>query len=210
MSRASSPALLVLHAVRVRGATDSAGAARRYGLDPGATHDSLVALRARGHVVRTTFAGSDAWSLTGAGRAEDERLLAAELDAAPGARDAVAAVHDAFLPLNGTLRAACTAWQLRPTADDPLAENDHADPAWDAAVVDALVAVDRGLRPLARRLTDTLDRFAGYDARFGAALAAVLRGDETQVAGTGVDSCHTVWMELHEDLIATLGVPRGA
>ena len=23
------------------------------------------------------------------------------------------------------------------------------------------------------------------------------------------DSCHTVWMELHEDLLATLGVDRG-
>jgi hypothetical protein len=25
-----------------------------------------------------------------------------------------------------------------------------------------------------------------------------------------VDSCHTVWMELHEDLMATLGIQRGA
>ena len=23
------------------------------------------------------------------------------------------------------------------------------------------------------------------------------------------DSCHTVWIQLHEDLLATLGVPRG-
>jgi hypothetical protein len=25
----------------------------------------------------------------------------------------------------------------------------------------------------------------------------------------GLDSCHVVWMELHEDLLGTLGLPRG-
>jgi len=25
-----------------------------------------------------------------------------------------------------------------------------------------------------------------------------------------MDSCHTVWMELHEDLLATLGLERGS
>jgi hypothetical protein len=30
------------------------------------------------------------------------------------------------------------------------------------------------------------------------------------VAGTGIDSCHVVWMELHEDLISTLGIQRSA
>ena len=30
-------------------------------------------------------------------------------------------------------------------------------------------------------------------------------------AGSGHDrdSCHTVWTEFHEDLLATLGIPRG-
>ena len=25
-----------------------------------------------------------------------------------------------------------------------------------------------------------------------------------------IDSCHTVWMELHDDLLATLGLERGS
>jgi hypothetical protein len=29
------------------------------------------------------------------------------------------------------------------------------------------------------------------------------------VTEVGGDSCHTVWMELHEDLLATLGLERG-
>ncbi|WP_245966848.1 hypothetical protein [Sphaerisporangium album] len=30
------------------------------------------------------------------------------------------------------------------------------------------------------------------------------------LAGARVDSCHRVWFELHEDLIATLGLDRHA
>ena len=33
-------------------------------------------------------------------------------------------------------------------------------------------------------------------------------GDPSWVDRTGADSCHTVWFELHEDLIATLGLRR--
>jgi len=28
------------------------------------------------------------------------------------------------------------------------------------------------------------------------------------VAGASVDSCHTVWVQLHEDLLSTLGLDR--
>jgi hypothetical protein len=35
-------------------------------------------------------------------------------------------------------------------------------------------------------------------------------GEASWINRPRADSCHTVWMELHEDLIATLGVQRGA
>lgn len=35
-------------------------------------------------------------------------------------------------------------------------------------------------------------------------------GERAFVDRTDVDSCHRVWFELHEDLIATLGIDRGA
>ena len=73
-----------------------------------------------------------------------------------------------------------------------------------------LALVDEALGPLAARLADVLERFRGYDTRFSAALRRVDAGDPTWVNRTGADSCHTVWMELHEDLLATLGIPRGA
>ena len=57
------------------------------------------------------------------------------------------------------------------------------------------------------RLTAHLDRFAGCHHRFATALSKV--GDEPAwITGTDRDSCHGVWFELHEDLIATLGLVR--
>ena len=53
------------------------------------------------------------------------------------------------------------------------------------------------------------DSFEGYAVRYRFALGRVDRGEREWVDGVGRDSCHTVWMQLHEDLIATLGIDRG-
>ncbi|TYB64865.1 transcriptional regulator [Nonomuraea sp. PA05] len=203
-----SPAdLLVLHAVRLIGFGQTAAIAQRFGLDPGETKELLLDAEAYGWVEHVAFAGDSGWTLTDRGRAEDERRLAAELDRAGGG-DEVRDVHRAFLPLNALLLRACTDWQLRPAPGDRLAVNDHSDQVWDSRVVSELAGVDRALRPLADRLGSVLARFRGYDARFSAALARVRGGEGSWVDRTDVDSCHRVWFELHEDLIATLGLDR--
>ncbi|MEU8197566.1 transcriptional regulator [Microbispora amethystogenes] len=209
MTRDSTPGLLVLHAVRVTGFADTPVLARRYGLDAVTTEEVLRDAEARGWVEHSAFAGAAGWSLTEQGRAENERELAAEL-ARVGAADEVRDVYRRFLPLNGLLLQACTDWQLRPAAGDRLAVNDHSDPAWDAGVLHELACVERALTPLADRLGRVLTRFRGYDTRFAAALARARAGDGAWVDQTGLDSCHRVWFELHEDLIATLGLDRGA
>ncbi|MFG1947205.1 transcriptional regulator [Nonomuraea sp. NPDC048826] len=209
MTRQSPAGLLVLHAVRITGYADTPVIAGRYGLDVAETEEALLDAEARGWVQHTSFAGTGGWSLTERGRAENERLLAAEL-ADAGVADEVHDVYRQFLPLNALLRQACTDWQLRPAAGDRLAVNDHSDPAWDAAVLRELSAVDRALAPLAERLSSVLARFRGYDRRFAMALTRARAGDGAWVDRTDVDSCHRVWFELHEDLIATLGLDRAA
>lgn len=54
-----------------------------------------------------------------------------------------------------------------------------------------------------------IDRFAGYETRYAAALERVDAGQLAWVDAPGIESCHTVWLQLHEDLIATLGLERG-
>ncbi len=201
--------LLVLHAVRLAGMADDAAVARRTGLDPHVVAELLRDDEAYGWVTRVEFAGTGGWTLTEAGRDRDAANLADELQAT-GGRSAVVAAHTAFEPLNARLVRACTDWQLRPADGDRFATNDHTDPAWDARVLAELAALDRELHCLVTELADTLARFAGYDDRFGQALTRARAGHREWVAGVGVPSCHAVWMELHEDLLSTLGIPRGA
>ena len=77
-------------------------------------------------------------------------------------------------------------------------------------VLNTLSELGGELRSLCLELGDRLTRFRGYDERFAAALKRAEDGDLSWVNRPRADSCHTVWMELHEDLIATLGVQRGA
>ncbi|WP_433012740.1 transcriptional regulator [Kribbella sp. CA-294648] len=204
---ASSPELLTLHAVRISGFADTSVIARRFGLDPAETVETLRDAEAYGWVSYSAFAGLEGWSLTESGRKENERQLAVEL-AATGREDDVAEIHRDFLPLNGRLQRACTDWQLRSVPGDRLAANDHADPAWDGRILDELSAIGQALGPLTARLDGILARFAGYHSRFSTALDRARAGDNGWVDRSDVDSCHRVWFELHEDLIATLGLVR--
>ncbi|QBR90976.1 transcriptional regulator [Nocardioides euryhalodurans] len=205
---ASDPGLLVLHAVRLLGFAPTERVAARFGLDAHDTAEALEDARARGWVEWSSFGDAAGWSLTPRGKAEGERLLAAELDAT-GRRDLVHRTYLDFLELNGCLLRAVTDWQTRPAAGDPLAANDHQDLRWDRRTLGSLDELGIRLRPLAAVLADTLDRLDGYGTRFAAALAEVERGDRRWVDALEVDSCHTVWFQLHEDLLATLGIARG-
>ena len=209
MGHPSSAELLTLHTVRVTGMTDAAAIARRTGLPREVVEELLLDDQARGWVSRVDFAGLAGWSLTESGRLEGERRLADELDRT-GARPVVDEAHDTFVRLNQRFLSTLTRWQIRPQPWDRLAANDHDDPVWDARVLDELVSYRRRLGPLCAELTAALDRFAGYDDRFAAALARAEAGQLSWVDGAGVDSCHTVWIQLHEDLLATLGLDRGA
>ncbi len=208
MTHDSAPGVLVLHAVRILGFADTPAIIRRFELDQAETDAALQAAEARGWVQYTAFAGSGGWSLTESGQAENERRLAAELVAVGGTNE-VRDVYRQFLPFNTLLQQACTDWQLRPTSNDPLATNDHSDPIWDSGVLHELVVIGRGMTSLTDRLTSVLARFGGYDRRFATALGRVRAGQTAWVDHTDVDSCHRVWFELHEDLLATLGLHRG-
>ncbi len=86
--------------------------------------------------------------------------------------------------------------------------NDHADPSYDDDVVDRLGGVDAKVQPVCGDLGDVLTRFAGYGPRFSEALGRVRAGERDWFAKPMIDSYHTVWFELHEDLLATLGIER--
>ena len=66
-----------------------------------------------------------------------------------------------------------------------------------------------------REIRAVLDRFAALDPRLGIyktrldeAYDKVLAGEHDWVSGARIDSYHTVWFELHEDLLTSLGRDR--
>ncbi|WP_327151966.1 hypothetical protein [Nocardia sp. NBC_01329] len=207
MTRDSSPDLLVLHAVRILGFADTPVIAYRFRLDPAETEEILLDAQAYGWIQRAAFADLHGWSLTESGRIRNEQQLHEEL-AAIGKADRIRGLYRDFLPLNARLQRACTDWQLRPTPDNALYQNDHSDTAWDTRILDELAAIGSALHPLADRMGAILARLSGYEKRFDAALRRVGGGDHGWVDRTDVDSCHRVWFELHEDLVATLGIDR--
>jgi hypothetical protein len=181
--------LLVLHAVRLKGFADTAAVAARFGLDPEQTAEDLLDAEAYGHTAKSSFADLTGWSLTESGRRRDEALLRDELDGT-GARAEVTAVHERFRPLNAQAAELFTAWQLRPPGDPAT-----------GPVLGRLADLADALQGLEQRLTAQLARFGGYHRRFAAALGRV-EADPAWITGMEVDSCHRIWFELHEDLIA--------
>ncbi|MGY4644869.1 hypothetical protein [Cellulomonas sp. URHB0016] len=190
--------ILVLHALRVLGHGTTAQVAARFGLPPGPTAEHLLDAQACGWVGEIPAVLGGGWSLTEAGKARGEHLLAVELDGV-GGRAALAQVYDDFLPHNVTVTQACTSWQLAGLGLGPAVRLDE--------VLARLTVGADALLSLERRLVAIHDRFGGYHRRFADAVAAA-RTDSAWVTATGRDSCHQVWFELHEDLIASLGLTR--
>jgi hypothetical protein len=53
-----------------------------------------------------------------------------------------------------------------------------------------------------------LPRLSGYSTKLRAALDKVKAGDTAWLARPLIDSYHTVWFELHEELIGAMGMTR--
>ena len=197
--------LLVIHGLRVRGLSETPELSAVIGMDEGDVGTRLSAMDEAGHVQRRD-GRMPGWMLTREGRAHGEVLLAAELNAA-GERESVADLYRRFLEVNQGFLLLCTDWQLR-TVDGEEVINDHTDPGHDAEVIARLAEADAVVQPVCAELAGSLVRFDGYGRRFSEALGRVEAGEVEWFTRPMIDSYHTVWFELHENLLATLGIER--
>jgi len=113
-------------------------------------------------------------------------------------------LFDGFLPINRRLRDVCSAWQTRPDGTP----NDHSDGAYDDTVRDRLDEVHSAIGPVLRRMAAVEPRLAGYRPRLTDALDKFDDGESAWLASPLMDSYHTVWMQLHQELILMLGLTR--
>jgi hypothetical protein len=197
----------VLHGVRLKGFAEAPAIAALWQLDE-ADVDAELKERGVEGLVHRREGRVTGWSITPDGRSRHAQLMAGELEEA-GTRAEVEAAYHQFREVNAELLATCTAWQLRST-ETGQTMNDHLDHAYDASVVQRLAAVHERIEPVLTVLAEALWRFSRYPERLGNAVRRVQLGESEWFTKPLLDSYHTVWFELHEDLLATLGLQRGA
>ncbi|MFT3809598.1 MAG: pyruvate, phosphate dikinase [Micropepsaceae bacterium] len=120
--------------------------------------------------------------------------------------DGAARILDQFRPFNDAFKALVTDWQMR-ASEGGLAPNDHADAAYDAAVL-------ARFRVVHAEISDWLGDIrpqggiAFFARRFVAAMRRIDAGETAFLVSPRVDSYHNVWFELHEYLIRLAGRTR--
>ena len=206
MPFASDPQFSVAHTLRVKGFAEAPAVAEATGLPVGET-TALLSDLADGELIRRRDRGITGWSLTTEGRKAHESWLNNERVAA-GCDTEIASGYDMFLAGNEQFKALCTDWQMR-TLDGELVLNDHTDEAHDDAIVERLGALHESITPDVAALAGALARFGPYSPRLEAAWQRVRGGDRGAIARPLSGSYHDVWMELHQDLLLTLGRERG-
>lgn len=157
----------------------------------------------RSGLVRERTAGRLELSESGCARLSE--LLLAERKALK--RDDLAAHYDEFLHLDAELKSAVTSYQLAHGTVGPLAMGEQERNS-EAAFRTALEDLHRRALSLLGRISADRPRFSNYGRRLERALAEIRGGKLEFVAGVSVDSYHTIWFELHEDLLMTMGEER--
>jgi hypothetical protein len=179
---------LLLHEVRLRGVFEADGGIVVATL----VESGLVSQSARG--IRLTPAGRDvhtAWA-----RVEPGTELEATVERA----------YRRFLTINTELLRLCSDWQVRPGG----MPNDHKDPEYDWGIFDRLASIDDRVGPLVSSVARGVDRFGAYRERLRTARQLVDDGEHEWFTSPRIDSYHTVWMQLHEDLLLALGKERSS
>jgi hypothetical protein len=201
----TDPGLIVLHVIKITGRVSPDGLSERSGIS--VEHvKALVTDLARTGLVEHHEGNLPGWSLTSAGRQAHADALAGER-AAGGNGQYVERAYADFLKRNEAFKALCTAWQLYP-ADRAQVPNRHRDRSYDLSLIGQLVEIHETVMAITTDLARVIERFSAYGPRFAKALARLQAGDLDAFTRPLSGSYHDVWMELHQDLLDTLGRSR--
>lgn len=190
--------LAVLQAVRLKGRVSEADLAVTLDEDPSAIAAPMQALIESGLLI-----AGRTLRITSEGRARLAELLAEERSGIDAAT--VAAAYDEFRAVNADFKALVSDWQLK--AGQP---NTHDDADYDAAILARLDAVHEHAAPILETVITQLPRLRAYADKLDAALTRVAEGDVVWLTRPIIDSYHTVWFELHDELILATGLTRAA
>lgn len=192
----------VLHGLAVLKAAPVAAIARRLGLQEEGIAAELLCAEAAGRAVRA----GERWTLSPLARMAlqaDYSRLYADVRSDPEIRQANAAFED----INQTLKTLMTDWQVVTLAGEHV-PNDHHDKAYDMDIIDRLGSLHERAEPILKRLGDHIPSLVFYREALLEALEKAEDGNIAWVSDVGCESYHTLWFELHEELIRILGGSR--
>ena len=193
---------LVLHGLAIKKYAGAAAVAGIAGLDPELTERLLNEAVARGKAVRA----KDGYTLAPLARTaldgEYSRVYAEER-----CNPALSEAYRRFETVDRQVKTLMTDWQTVEIGGRRL-PNDHSDASYDREIVDKLGALQERADGVLARFAAAIPRLDVYRAKLVSALERAENGDLDYVSGARVDSFHTVWFELHEDLLRILGRTR--
>ncbi|GFG74970.1 MarR family transcriptional regulator [Mycobacterium botniense] len=188
--------LTVLQAVRLKGRVTFTELAATLVEDAAGVAETVEQLIASGLMV-----GGAVLKLTDRGRARLSELLDEERTGVDAT--ALAAVYDEFRPVNADFKAVATDWQLK--AGEP---NTHDDSDYDAAVLNRLNDLHQRAMAIIAAAAGHVPRLGVYAVKLQRALDKINSGETVWLTRPMIDSYHTVWFELHEELILVTGLTR--
>lgn len=193
---------MVLHGLAIKKVADTEEIAQLMGLPVVEVQRHLDAAQAGDRVAQV----GDKYSLRPLARVALEANYSRQC-AALRANAAFMRAYEDFELVNVTLKALITDWQTIEVAGQRL-PNDHKDAAYDDRIIDRLGALHERAEGILRGLAEPDPRFSYYREALGRALEKAEDGAIEWVSDAKLLSYHTVWFELHEDLLRTMGRSR--
>ena len=193
---------LALHGLAIKKHGGAEAVAGLMGLDPARVKSLLSQAVGEGRAIET----AGAYMLTPAARmaldGEYSRVYADQR----ANKDFVAA-YERFEVVNRALKQLITDWQTVEFAGQRV-PNDHANKAHDEAIIDRLGILHEQAEMVLEALCLGVPRLAVYGRKLLTALEKAEDGEIEWVSGAKIDAYHTLWFELHEDLLRVLGRER--
>lgn len=193
---------LALHGLAIKKHAMPKDIAEIVGMDAERVASLLEEAESRGRVART----GGKFMLTApaqvALRSEYSRVYADQRSSA-----AMNAAYDDFEKVNVLLKQLITDWQTMDVGGEKL-PNDHSNKDRDQKIIDRLGDLHERSEPILKRIAAGLPRLGIYMEMLTAALEKAEDGAIEWVSDARIASYHTVWFELHEDLLRALGRER--
>jgi hypothetical protein len=115
--------------------------------------------------------------------------------------------YDRFEIINTDLKQVITEWQTVEIAGKRV-PNDHSNAEYDDKLIGRLGDLHERFEPILTAMTSSAPRLRCYADKLGNALERAEDGALEWVSDARIESYHTVWFEMHEDLLRLLGRDR--